>query len=208
MDNKIKEDLKKYIAKKRYNHTLAVEEECAVLAKIFSLDEINKQKLLTAALLHDITKELEMDEHIALCKKFGIIIQEEYIRKPILFHAKTGAAFALALYPDKVDDIVFNCIIRHTTGSVNMTLCEKLLYLADYIEPTRQFEDCVKLRKIFYDKIYNCSDKHTWLDETLVKSFDMTILDLINNGDIISSDTVLSRNYLIMGMGVLNEIKQ
>lgn len=198
MNNKIKDDILSYITGKRYIHTLSVERECENLSQIFELDAINAQRLSAAALLHDITKEKNTEEQILLCKYYGIPITDEDMSAPKIFHAKTGAYFARDKFPDLTDDLIFGCIWWHTTGRGKMNLLEKLLYLADYIEETRTFTDCVELRRYFYTRI-DRSDKIKLLNKTLILSFDMTIKSLIDDGSIINSDTIKSRNYLLKG---------
>ncbi|MBR4292619.1 MAG: bis(5'-nucleosyl)-tetraphosphatase (symmetrical) YqeK [Clostridia bacterium] len=192
-----KEEIKKYVSGKRYDHSIAVEEECRVLAGIFSLDERDTERLSIAAYLHDMTKQLDTDGHIALCERFSIPYTKSDIASPKTFHAKTGAALARENYPDLCDDFVFNCIRYHTTGRANMTLAESILYLADYIEPTRTFRDCVALRNYFYNGLGN-TEKHVLLRNTLIMSFDMTISDLVSSGRMIDFDTIASRNHLLM----------
>jgi nicotinate-nucleotide adenylyltransferase len=154
--------------------------------------------LSVAALLHDITKEQKIENQILLCKRFAIPVSDEDRLSPKTFHAKTGACFAREEFPSLTDDTVFGCIRWHTTGRAAMTLPEKLLYLADYIENTRDFPDCIELRRYFYSGI-DTSDKFNFLDKTLVLSFDMTIRNLLDEGGIINTDTVNSRNYLLTG---------
>lgn len=192
-----KEELKQYVSGKRYDHSIAVEKECRALAEIFCLDERDTERLSVAAHLHDITKQLSTDQHIALCDKFGIPYAESDIASPKTFHAKTGAALAREKYPELCDDFVYNCIRYHTTGRANMTLAESILYLADYIEPTRTFRDCISLRNYFYNGLGN-TEKHVLLRNTLIMSFDMTISDLVSSGRMIDFDTIASRNHLLM----------
>jgi len=81
-----------------------------------------------------------------------------------------------------------------------MSLSEKIIYLADYIEDTRTFEDCIRLRKFFYDGIADAKDereKMAVLRDTLILSFDMTIKGLIEERTPIHSDTTAARNFLI-----------
>ena len=91
-----------------------------------------------------------------------------------------------------------------TTGKAGMTLTEKLMYLADFIEPTRTFPDCVRLRGYFYSRIGE-NDKNAVLDSTLILSFDMTVTELISSGQPIHPDTVAARNYLILKQKPGNE---
>ena len=82
-----------------------------------------------------------------------------------------------------------------------MTLPEKLLYLADYIDLSRTFKDCVTLRNFFFDadpERLNSSERETLLRETLIRSFDMTIAALIEDGQPIAEDTVKARNKLVL----------
>ena len=104
---------------------------------------------------------------------------------------------AKELFPDDADETVFSAIRWHTTGKAGMTLTEKLMYLADFIEPTRTFPDCVRLRGYFYSRIGE-NDKNAVLDSTLILSFDMTVTELISSGQPIHPDTVAARNYLIL----------
>lgn len=191
-----------YIGGKRLTHTMSVEREAASLAGIFSLDETQTFKLRAAALLHDITKEKKSNEQLELCERFGIEVSDYDRAAPKTFHAKTGAALAMADFPDIADSEVASFIRFHTTGRENMTLGEKLLYLADYIEPERDFEDCKKLRRLFYDKLKKLYVSDTaalcqHLNRVLVASFDMTLTGLIGDGSFISVETVQSRNYLL-----------
>lgn len=198
MNIKLKDDIARYISGKRYLHTLAVERECESLSRIYSLDTADTERLSVAALLHDITKEQKTDDQILLCKTYAIPFSDQDRLSPKTFHAKTGACLAREDFPSLTDDVVFGCIRWHTTGCANMSLPEKLLYLADYIEDTRDFPDCIELRRYFYSRV-DTSDKFGLLNDTLVLSFDMTIRNLLDEGGIINPDTVNSRNYLLTG---------
>ena len=190
----LRSELSKYISGKRLTHSLAVEEEAANLGKLFSLSAVTINKLRICAILHDITKEKNTDEQIALCHELGYKVKPEDICSPKVFHSITGALLAKKLYGALVCNTIFNGIKYHTTGREKMTLFEKLIYLADYIEPTRTFEDCVKLREFFYN-----TDKFTeeHLNNTLILSYDMTINNLLDEGKCVHSATIKTRNSLI-----------
>jgi len=189
--------VKQYIPdEKRFAHTVAVEKECRKLAEIFSLSPEDAERLSVAALLHDITKHLNTDEQIKLCEKYNIPYDSFDTASPKVFHSRTGAAAAKDKFSDWVDDIIIEAIRCHTTGKANMSLIDKLLYLADYIEETRTFEDCVTLRKYFYEGLSGDILRH--LNDTLILSFDMTIRDLLSYGASLHTDTVISRNFLII----------
>ena len=189
----------KEVGEKRFPHVMGTVETAGRLADIFGLDADTCKKLKTAALFHDITKHFSTEEHIKYAQEKGIVIPEEYIRSPKTLHELTGAYRAKELFPEVTDDTVFNAIRWHTTGHKGMTLNEMLIYLADYIEPSRTFGDCVELREYFYGRIKGvCGDALlNVLDDTMILSFDMTIKDLIEGGHEIHYDTVAARNDLV-----------
>lgn len=101
-----------------------------------------------------------------LCRKYGIIndnAEEENVK---LLHAKTGAALARDLF--NISDEVYDAIRWHTTGKPDMTLLEKIIYMADYIEPNRDFDGVDKLRKLAYED----------LDEAMALGLEMSLEDI------------------------------
>lgn len=193
----LRKEIVNFVGEKRVPHVLGTEKECLELAGIFGMSDADREKLAFAALLHDITKSFTPEEHEAFAQSRRLCLPGANTDSPKTLHAVTGAYMAEELFPDDVDDTVFSAIRWHTTGKADMTLTEKLMYLADYIEPTRTFPDCVKLREYFYSRIGE-DDKITVLDDTLILSFDMTVTELIESGQPIHPDTVAARNYLIL----------
>lgn len=190
----VRSELNFYISGKRITHTLAVESEAVRLGQLFSLTNEDILQLRLAALLHDITKEKNLEEQILLCDRFGYQYTENDIACPKVFHSVTGAFLAREVYGEFVSDIVFDSIRFHTTGRPAMSMFEKLIYLADYIEETRTFPDCTKLRTIFYDTD-NFTEQH--LNKVLVTSYDMTISNLIEERKQIHPLTISARNFLL-----------
>lgn len=200
-----------FISGKRLAHTYAVERECRVLGALFAahptlMSEEDAYKLRIAALLHDITKEKSVDEHIALAAKYAIPLTDLEKSAPKVLHSKTAPPLARESVNGKlgvcvVDDAVCDAIRTHTTGAAQMSLIGKLLYLADYIEDTRTFEDCVRLRHLFYDTLDLCRDDaallRRHLDAVLLCSFDMTIRDLLDSHAPIDANTTAARNALL-----------
>lgn len=189
----LREELTSHISGKRLKHSYAVEEEAKNLGQLFLISGNDLNRLRIAAILHDITKEIKTEGQIALCEKHGLNVSEDDLASPKVFHSLTGAYEAKLLYPDIIDEEIFDAIKYHTTGRVGMTLFDKLIYLADYIEKTRDFPDCVALREYFYGK--PADERH--LNETLLISFDMTIKNLIEESKCIHHATVMARNAII-----------
>ena len=123
-----------YLKPKRIAHVAGCESEAVRLAMRWGEDP---ETAAEAGILHDITKKLNFDEQLILCGKYDIINDNLELKSPKLLHAKTGAALARDLFG--VSDRVYEAIRWHTTGKPDMTLLEKIIYLADYIEPTRDF---------------------------------------------------------------------
>ena len=141
---KIISKVRETLSEKRQEHVFSTEKEALKLGKLAGLDEVDLHRLSTAALLHDITKELSKKEHTELMDRLGESFNKDSLKNENTLHAESGAYYARALFPSDVDDKVFSAIFRHTTGSKDMSLLDKILYLADFTEPTRAIETCKK----------------------------------------------------------------
>lgn len=171
-----------YLKPKRMPHVLGTEQEAVCLAEKYGAD-VTKARI--AALLHDCTKKLDMDEQLALCRQYAIPLDELEQKALKLLHSKTGAAIARDVFA--VDDEVYNAILYHTTGKPDMTLLEKIIYLADYIEPTRDFPGVETLRKTVYED----------LDRGLLLGLTMTIDEMEEMGNPVHHMTRDARDYLL-----------
>ena len=120
--------------KGRFEHTVGVMYTAASLAMRYGADV---GQAMAAGLLHDCGKFCPAKEQIKLCKKHGISLTESEIEMPALIHAKLGAYLARHEYGAK-DKEILSAIVYHTTGRPDMTMLEKIIYIADYIEPNRK----------------------------------------------------------------------
>lgn len=152
---------------KRIPHVKGCEEEAVRLARRWGADT---EAAAEAAILHDVTKKLNLREQLILCEKYGIIPDALEAVSEKLLHAKTGAAIARERFG--VSDEVYEAIRWHTTGKADMSLLEKIIYMADYIEPTRNFDGVEKLRELAY------SD----LDAAMKLGYEMSLADLAGYG--------------------------
>ena len=143
----IKKKLKKSLDKQRYQHTLGVmyTAGCLAMANGYSIE-----KAMLAGLLHDCAKCLSTEKKIGLCVKKNIDITEVEIANPGLLHAKAGMVLAEEEYGVKDTDIL-HAIRVHTTGEADMGLLDKILFVADYIEPRRDKAPNLKeIRKLAF----------------------------------------------------------
>lgn len=133
-NNAIKKKIKRELDKDRYQHTLGVAYLASSLAMRYRLDP---ERLFTAGLLHDCAKNIPNDEKYALCKKYKIALNDTEKKAPYLLHSKLGAYIAEHDYGIS-DKEILNAIRYHTTGRPGMSLVEKIIFTADYIEINRK----------------------------------------------------------------------
>jgi len=164
-----------YLKPGRIAHVAGCESEAVMLARHWGEDE---EAACTAAILHDITKKLPHSEQLLLCDKYGIICDDAERKLPKILHAKTGAAFARELFG--IDERIYGAIQWHTTGKPDMSLLEKIIYLADCIEPTREYPSVEKLRALSYEDI----------DAAMAFALEKSIENIRANGDEPYKDTI------------------
>lgn len=151
----------------RVAHVMGCAGEAVRLAKRWGADEYEAE---AAGILHDITKKCTVDEQLLLCDKYGIIIDMSVPGMDKSLHQTTGAA--VAWWEFGVSESIRDAIRWHTTGKPDMKLLEKIIYLADYIEPTRNFDGVEPLRELSYQD----------LDAAMELGLQMTIDDLRSKG--------------------------
>lgn len=132
---------------KRLAHIRGCEEEAARLARRWGADE---NRMRRAAILHDCTKYLSHEEHLEICGRYGIGLDPLERATDKLLHAKSGAALAKHVF-GQAD--IYDAILYHTTARAGMSLEEKLLYIADYMEPNRDFPEVEELRRLAYSDL-------------------------------------------------------
>ncbi len=146
----IKKHLEKRQDKKRYEHTIGVSYTAAALAMRYGY-EVKKAQL--AGLLHDCAKHYSDERILQLCEKYNISMTEVEKRNPFLLHAKLGAFLAMHKYHIEDEEII-SAILVHTTGKPEMGLLDKIIYVADYIEPNRyRAPNLAKVRKLAFENI-------------------------------------------------------
>lgn len=148
--NELRNAIQKVQDEERYEHTLGVAYTAASLAV---LNGVDSRKALIAGLLHDCAKCIPSQEKIDMCKYYGIPMTQLEIRNPFLLHAKLGARLAQEIYAENDNDIL-NAIENHTTGRADMSLLEKIIFIADYMEPNRnKAPNLMQIRKMAYEDL-------------------------------------------------------
>lgn len=180
---KLRKAMESELNPKRYEHTLAVAYTAANLAMVHGVDTRNAT---IAGMLHDCAKCLPEKKLISICKKNSLDISEIELHNPsALLHAKAGSVLAHKKYGVNEEDIL-NAIKYHTTGRPNMSKLEKILYIADYIEPDRKHApNLTQVRCMAYQD----------LDKTLLKILDDTLSYLNSTGGQIDPMTKKTYEY-------------
>lgn len=168
----------------RFNHILRVIEEAKKLAYVYNVDI---DKAYKAALFHDCAKFSDKKKLLKMAYDFDIILNDIMRSSPELIHAPLGSKLAQLKYNIEDTDIL-NAIKYHTTGRKDMSQLEKIVYLADYIEPYRKFIGVENVRQLAYED----------LDKSLLLAMNQTIVFLVNNNRLISLDTIEARNQLLI----------
>lgn len=131
---KLQNKIKKELEEKRFEHTLGVAYTAANLAFVYDYDE---KKAFIAGLLHDSAKCLSHEKRLMVCKKNHLDVSKVEEENPVLLHAKVGAFYAKEKY-GVCDSEILDAIRYHTTGRPDMGILEKIIYVADFIEPHRK----------------------------------------------------------------------
>ena len=169
------------IRAKRIPHVLGCEEEAVRLARRWGANENHARR---AAILHDCTKYLDLEEQLRICAQYGIEPDDMEQKALKLLHSKTGAALAKHWFGERSE--VCQAICWHTTGRADMTLLEKILYIADYMEPTRDFDGVERLRDLAY----------TDLDTAVLLGTEMTVEEMRGYGSPVHPNTLAARDFL------------
>ena len=160
---------------KRIPHIQGTEETAVRLADRWGADSELARR---AAILHDCTKYLTLEEQLHLCEKYDILLDNLERVTVKLLHAKTGAALARHLFGQPEE--VCQAIYWHTTGRAGMSVLEKVIYLADYMEPSRDFDGVEKLRRLAYQD----------LNQAMILGLSMTVEEMAQRGVPVHSNTL------------------
>lgn len=187
MYNEYKEILKNRLDEKRYYHSLCVAEEAVRLTEKYGG---NPNQAYLAGLLHDITKNSEVEEHLQIFSDFGIILNDIEKNALKLWHAISGASYIEHILGIRDDDII-DAVRYHTTAKENMSHLAKILYLADFTSVDRDYHDV--------DVIRSLVDKS--LDEAFIYALQYSICDLVENKKAVHFDTINAFNGAVKSLG-------
>ena len=179
---KLYNDIKNRLSEKRFRHTEGVVKRAIEYAEIYG---VNLDDVKYAALGHDIAKEISMEESLNLIKKYNINLDEIEKVNFNLIHAKLGAEIIKEKYNFNED--IINAIRFHTTGRENMSVLEKIIFLADATEENRKYKELGMLVDMIKKDI----------DEGMLYTLKWTFNDITNKNFLIHLDSVKAYNFLV-----------
>ncbi len=182
----MKSYLKGNLKENRYIHTLGVADTAKKLAK---LNEISEEKAEIAGLAHDVAKNLSKDKIEEMMQENNIVLSDVEENNPNLWHSIVGPIEAKNKLGIE-DEEILDAIRWHTTGKINMSILTKIIYIADMIEPGRDFEGIESLRKITFRN----------LDEGVYYGLNSSIEILLERNLLIDQNTIRARNYLLFNL--------
>lgn len=179
-----KEIIKPMLSERRYFHSLCVADEAVILAKKFGCD---KEKAYTAGILHDIIKDTPKEEMLKMFNDFGIILTGVEKQAPKLWHAILGSEYVRRVLEIDDEDII-SAIRYHTTAKADMTLLEKVIYIADFTSADRDYNGAEDMRKA----------AEVGLDTAMRAALKFSVIDLAEHGKAIHPDTIDAYNEVFM----------
>ncbi len=183
LEDSIKKYLESSISPERFIHSVNVGDTAKRLAMLYGGD-IAKAGI--AGLVHDCARELERTQLLSCIEKEGIAADKLTLEVKELMHGPAAVHICRKVFGIE-DEEILNAVRYHTTGRENMSLLEKIIYLSDFIEPSRSFDGVEELRKLAGED----------LDKSLLLAFNSSIEYIISKNGLIHMDTVLSRNFIL-----------
>ena len=193
----LRERISKILSPRRFNHTLGVEKAAEFLARKCLPLKIMEAR--AAALLHDITKELSFDEQLAIVQRECISLTEEEKELPALLHSLTATVLIQEEYSEFASEEILSAVAKHTTGEAYMSVLDKIVFLADFIEESRIYPASLTTSRFVKNsmKTRNIKANLAALDRACVMEIDSTISHLERFGKKINTKTLLARDALI-----------
>lgn len=187
----IEEKLAAMLSPKRFAHSQRVSQTAVILAEKFG---VSKDKAALAGILHDCARDIALSELLQMAEAFAIVMNDIDKIQSVLLHAPVGARIAKEKFA-VADSEVLSAISRHTVGGTKMSSLDKIIYLADFIEPGRKCSNVEDLRDIL-----RAGGGVDTIDKAMLKAFESSIKYTLAKGELIHMATIEGRNDLLLRM--------
>ena len=193
----LRKEVSLLLSERRFRHTLAVEKAARFLAQCCLPDKV--AEISVAAILHDVTKELSAEEQERIVKENNLAIDINDVSFPLVAHSYTASVFVRERFPHVLTDEIESAISSHTLGNENMSVFDKIIFLADFIEETRTHSDCIVTAEFVYNsmRIGRVEENISVLNTACIMEIDSTIISLKKRNIPVNRMTLLARGSLI-----------
>lgn len=193
--SELRESVRARLSERRFGHTVSVEAAAEKIAG-FCLPEAVSE-LRAAAILHDLTKELDDAEQLAIIKSIGIMLDKT---APPVYHSITAPTVISRDFPDFATENILSSAYNHTTAAPDMSLFDEIIFVADYVEDGRTYPSCVAVRDTLYSAFAKARDREeciAHLHNATVSALDNTVLEVVRTGKYLDLRTVEARNAFL-----------
>lgn len=193
----LRDAVKKLLSKERFIHTLGVEQAAECIGERVLPERISE--LRAAALLHDVTKCLTKDEHFRYIRLGNVKLTDEDYKTVNAYHSFSAPGFIKENLPLFSTQDILDAVFNHTLGAPDMNLFSTVIFIADYVEEGRQYDDCRKVREFLYNALKKSFDKAGAIRAlrcACVMSIEYTEHSLALRGIEINSKTIITKNSL------------
>ncbi len=174
------------LSEKRFAHSLNVAQEAVKLAKKYGADP---EKAELAGILHDILKDTPADKQLKIISDFGIIMSDVELSAKKFWHAIGGTVYIRSAL-NIADEEIIDAVRYHTTGRHNMTLLEKVIFVADFISKDRDYPGVEEMRRTAYKS----------LDRAIMEGIAFTVGDLLKNREPVVPETIDAYNDAVSAL--------
>ena len=192
----LKKEIQARLSERRFNHTLGVMRAAEKIACFCLPEDISE--LRVAALLHDVTKELDCGEEVRILKQLGVSTNE--MLSPPVYHSITAPVVIRRDFPEFATENVLSAVYNHTTAAHDMSLFDEIIFVADYVEDGRTYPACVAVRESLYSAFSLAKDREECimhLHDATIAALDNTIMEIVRAGKYLNLRTVKARNAFI-----------
>ena len=192
----LREKIKSYMSEHRFTHTLGVEKAAEQIASAVLPERVYEARV--AALLHDIAKELPPERQIELAISCAVPSEYKSLGTPAAIHSYAAGALIQEDFPEFDDQVIINAVSFHTLGAPFMSLLDKIIFIADYIEEGRKYQTCKTVRDYLLPKLSKDNPSVIQaIDQAVVMAIDFTEESLTRQGKKTDPLSVLTRNAIL-----------
>ena len=179
----LSESVKERLSEKRFNHTLSVQRSAERIGEYFK--DIDLSELSAAALLHDVTKEISLDEQRNLFENNGLLLNDEDRETTAIWHSLSAPLLIKRDFSEFATADVLSAVRNHTTGNPAMSVFDRIVFIADYVEELRSYDSCIEVRSMLFSTLSekNTAEENEYaLNKAVVASLGFTENEVLKRG--------------------------